>query len=165
MGGLRNLITNQGISGITSKPAILEKPLAGSVIYHADIEVKIRARLPTYKIIDANLKKGVDDINQETKLQASRGKVARSGLSRANASAKIADHEYKKQIQSAQWQEIAAKVAKVKPPLWASTSTKDPSYSDVMDVDASIYQQPQSRLVLTTAMLPASKTPTSISMQ
>lgn len=265
-GELKNLVENQGISGITSNPAIFEKAIAGNAIYDADIEKGISAGLPTYKIyeslifadirnacdilrpvyeasnkldgyvsievpptiahdtqatinearryfteigrenlmikipgtesglpaveqviadginvnitllfsvqsyintawayirglekrlaegkdisniasvasfflsridsnidakIDAKLAKGVDDISQEAKLKAVKGKVA-------IANAKIAYQEYKKIIESEQWQALAAKGAKVQRLLWASTSTKDPNYSDVMYVD------------------------------
>ncbi|KAB8318964.1 transaldolase [Tolypothrix campylonemoides VB511288] len=78
--------------------------------------------------IDAKLKKGVDDITQEAKLKAVKGKVA-------IANAKIAYQEYKKIIQTEQWKALSAKGANVQRLLWASTSTKDPSYSDVMYVD------------------------------
>ncbi|BAZ25856.1 transaldolase [Kalymmatonema gypsitolerans NIES-4073] len=78
--------------------------------------------------IDAKLKKGVDDINVEAKLKDVKGKVA-------IANAKIAYQEYKKIIQTEQWKALSAKGANVQRLLWASTSTKDPSYSDVMYVD------------------------------
>ncbi|MFQ4143072.1 transaldolase [Chlorogloeopsis sp. ULAP02] len=78
--------------------------------------------------IDAKLAKGVDDINVEAKLRKIRGKVA-------IANAKIAYQEYKKIVQSDRWQALAAKGAKVQRLLWASTSTKDPQYNDVMYVD------------------------------
>ncbi|WP_414588141.1 transaldolase [Scytonema sp. PCC 10023] len=78
--------------------------------------------------IDGKLKKGVDDITQEAKLKAVKGKVA-------IANAKIAYQEYKKIIQTEQWKALSAKGANVQRLLWASTSTKDPSYSDVMYVD------------------------------
>ncbi|MDZ8238754.1 MAG: transaldolase [Nostoc sp. ChiQUE01a] len=78
--------------------------------------------------IDAKLKKGVDDIAVEAKLKAVQGKVA-------IANAKIAYQEYQKIIKSERWQALAAKGAKVQRLLWASTSTKNPSYSDVMYVD------------------------------
>ncbi|RAM52751.1 MAG: transaldolase [Hapalosiphonaceae cyanobacterium JJU2] len=83
--------------------------------------------------IDAKLAKGVDDLNVEAKLKAIKGKVA-------IANAKIAYQEYKKIVQSDRWQELAAKGAKVQRLLWASTSTKDPQYSDVMYVDELIGQ-------------------------
>ncbi|MBO3461285.1 transaldolase [Aetokthonos hydrillicola Thurmond2011] len=78
--------------------------------------------------IDAKLKKGVDDINVEAKLRDVKGKVA-------IANAKIAYQEYKKIINGDRWQALVAKGATVQRLLWASTSTKDPSYSDVMYVD------------------------------
>ncbi|MEA5512892.1 transaldolase family protein, partial [Nodularia sp. UHCC 0506] len=85
--------------------------------------------------IDQKLKRGIDDISQEAKLQAVRGKVALAKLSVGIANAKIAYQEYKKIIQSERWQALTAKGAKVQRLLWASTSTKDPKYSDVMYVN------------------------------
>ena len=78
--------------------------------------------------IDAKLAKGVDDIVVEAKLKEVKGKVA-------IANAKIAYQEYKKIINSDRWKALAAKGATVQRLLWASTSTKDPHYSDVMYVD------------------------------
>ncbi len=265
-GELKNLVENQGISGITSNPAIFEKAIAGNVIYDADIEAGVRANLPLDKIyeslvfadirnacdilgpvyeasnrldgyvsievpptiahdteatitearryfqeigrenlmikipgtepglpaveqviaegmnvnitllfsvesyintamayirglekrvaegkdiskiasvasfflsridsnidskIDAKLKKGVDDIAVEAKLRAVKGKIA-------IANAKIAYQEYKKIIRSERWQDLAAKGATVQRLLWASTSTKDPNYRDVMYIE------------------------------
>ncbi|MEH1810495.1 transaldolase [Nostoc sp.] len=265
-GELKDMVENQGISGITSNPAIFEKAIAGNVIYDADIEAGVRAGLPIDKIyeslvfadirnacdilrpvyeasnrldgyvsievpptiahdteatiaearryfqeigrenlmikipgtepglpaveqviaegmnvnitllfsvesyintamayirglekrlaegkdiskiasvasfflsridsnidgkIDAKLKKGVDDISVEAKLRAVKGKVA-------IANAKIAYQEYKKIIRSERWQELAAKGATVQRLLWASTSTKDPNYRDVMYIE------------------------------
>ena len=271
-GELKDLVENQGISGITSNPAIFEKAIAGNVIYDADIEAGVRAGSPTYKIyeslvfadirnacdilrpvfeasdrldgyvsievpptiahdteatinearryfqevgrenlmikipgtepglpaaeqviaegmnvnitllfsvesykntawayirglekrlaegkdiskvasvasfflsridsnidgkIDAKLKKGVDDIAVEAKLLAVKGKVA-------IANAKIAYQEYKKIIESDRWQALAAKGATVQRLLWASTSTKDPNYRDVMYIEELIGQE------------------------
>lgn len=264
-GELKDMVENKGICGITSNPAIFEKAIAGNVIYDADIEAGIKAKLPTYKIyeslvfddirnacdilrpvydssdkldgyvsievpptiahdteatikeakryyaeigrenvmikipgtssglpaveeviaeginvnvtllfsvesyietfwayirglekraaagkdisniasvasfflsrIDSNIDgkidaklKGIDDANLSAKLTAVKGKVA-------IANAKIAYQEYKKIIRSDRWKALSAKGAKVQRLLWASTSTKDPSYSDVMYVD------------------------------
>ncbi|HEY9852350.1 MAG TPA: transaldolase [Leptolyngbyaceae cyanobacterium] len=80
------------------------------------------------KRIDDKLKAGVTAIEQEVKLKAIKGKIA-------IANAKIAYQKYKEIIQTDRWQALAAKGAKVQRLLWASTSTKDPSYSDVMYVD------------------------------
>ncbi|HHP7232245.1 MAG TPA: transaldolase [Xenococcaceae cyanobacterium] len=77
--------------------------------------------------IDAKLT-GIDDIDVKAKLQEIKGKVA-------IANAKIAYQEYKEICRSERWQALAAKGAKVQRLLWASTSTKNPEYSDVMYVD------------------------------
>lgn len=78
--------------------------------------------------IDEHLKKGIDDIALGAKLRAVKGKVA-------IANAKIAYQKYKEIIKSDRWQALKAKKANVQRLLWASTSTKDPNYSDVMYVD------------------------------
>jgi transaldolase len=78
--------------------------------------------------IDEKLKQGVDDISTEAKLRAIKGKVA-------IANAKIAYQQFKEIIQSDRWKALSAKGANIQRLLWASTSTKDPSYSDVMYVD------------------------------
>ncbi len=78
-------------------------------------------------MIDAKLD-GVTDMNRQAKLEAVKGKVA-------IANAKIAYQEYKKIIQSDRWKALSAKGANVQRLLWASTSTKNPEYSDVMYVD------------------------------
>ena len=64
----------------------------------------------------------------KTKLEAIKGKVA-------IANAKIAYQKYKEIFSGDRWEALAAKGAKVQRLLWASTSTKNPEYSDVMYVD------------------------------
>ncbi|MCL1472832.1 transaldolase [Argonema antarcticum] len=80
------------------------------------------------KRIDDKLSSGVDRIEKEAALKAVKGKVA-------IANAKIAYQKYKEIIQTDRWKALAEKGAKVQRLLWASTSTKDPHYSDVMYVD------------------------------
>ncbi|MGD1804391.1 transaldolase [Dapis sp. BLCC M126] len=77
--------------------------------------------------IDSKLK-NVADETVKAKLETVKGKVA-------IANAKIAYQEYKKIIQGDRWKALSAKGAKVQRLLWASTSTKNPAYSDVMYVD------------------------------
>ncbi len=57
-----------------------------------------------------------------------RGKVA-------VANAKLAYQLFKERHSGARWDELAAQGAKVQRPLWASTSTKNPEYSDTLYVD------------------------------
>ncbi|MCY7274786.1 MAG: transaldolase [Phormidesmis sp. CAN_BIN44] len=78
--------------------------------------------------IDAILAKGVDQLAQEAKLRAIKGKVA-------IANAKVAYQEYKKVIGDDRWLALKEKGANVQRLLWASTGTKNPDYSDVMYVD------------------------------
>lgn len=78
--------------------------------------------------IDAILAKGTDQLAQEIKLRAIKGKVA-------IANAKVAYQEYKKVIGHDRWLALKEKGANVQRLLWASTGTKNPDYSDVMYVD------------------------------
>jgi len=78
--------------------------------------------------IDEILKQGVDRLEKEAKLRVIKGKVA-------IANAKLAYQKYKEIIQSDRWQALAAKGANVQRLLWASTSTKNPEYNDVMYVN------------------------------
>jgi transaldolase len=53
----------------------------------------------------------------------------------AIANAKLAYALFQKEIATARWKALAAKGASVQRPLWASTSTKNPAYRDVMYVE------------------------------
>jgi len=64
----------------------------------------------------------------QTKLAELKGKAA-------IANAKMAYQKYKEIYDSARWQALKEKGAKEQRLLWASTSTKNPAYSDVMYVD------------------------------
>jgi transaldolase len=84
--------------------------------------------------IDSNIDSRIDsklesaDDQAKVKLNNIKGKVA-------IANAKIAYQKYKEIFGSERWQALAAKGAKVQRLLWASTSTKNPAYKDVMYVD------------------------------
>lgn len=81
--------------------------------------------------IDARLDKAIaatDDAQKKEELSQMKGKFA-------IANAKIAYQKYKEIIKSDRWQALAAKGAKPQRLLWASTSTKNPDYSDVIYVD------------------------------
>jgi len=81
------------------------------------------------KRIDEKLKTiGSDDLGEEARLKAVKGKVA-------IANAKIAYQKFKEIIQSDRWKALSAKAANPQRLLWASTSTKNPEYNDVMYVD------------------------------
>jgi len=56
----------------------------------------------------------------------------------AIACARLAYQEYQELVRSARWQALAAHGARTQRLLWASTSTKDTAYNDVMYVEALI---------------------------
>jgi len=77
------------------------------------------------KRLDASIAK--TPANQET-LKSLHGKAA-------IANAKLAYRLFQTEIASPRWKALAAKGATVQRPLWASTSTKNPAYRDVMYVE------------------------------
>jgi transaldolase len=56
----------------------------------------------------------------------------------AVAQAQLAYEHYSKTFQGPRWKALEAKGARVQRPLWASTSTKNPAYSDLLYVDSLI---------------------------
>ncbi len=65
---------------------------------------------------------------QAEKAASLRGKAA-------IANARLAYADFKSLVASDRWQRLEAKGARVQRPLWASTGTKNPAYSDVMYVE------------------------------
>src|SRR6202140_3393711 len=78
-------------------------------------------------IVKAKLKDTTDS-KQSALLRSLPGKVA-------IANAKITYQRYKQIFSGSDWDPLAAKNAQTQRVLWASTSTKDPSYSDVLYVE------------------------------
>ena len=76
------------------------------------------------KRLDALIAKGGD----RAALEPLKGKAA-------IANAKLAYELFRGKFSGARWNALAAKGAKVQRPLWASTSTKNPAYRDVMYVE------------------------------
>ncbi len=82
-------------------------------------------------MVDAILKnklKTTTDPREQALLKSLTGKVA-------IANAKLTYQRYKEIYADAEWSELSKKNAQTQRLLWASTSTKDPSYSDVMYVE------------------------------
>ncbi|MBL1174827.1 MAG: transaldolase [Pantanalinema sp. GBBB05] len=112
----------RGLEARAAKGEDISKLASVASFFLSRIDIKID------DLIDSRLKQGAPDQNVRAKLEAIKGKVA-------IANAKIAYQEYKNIIQTDRWQALAAKGANVQRLLWASTSTKNPHYSDVMYVD------------------------------
>jgi transaldolase len=84
-----------------------------------------RVDTETDKRLDALIKSRPNDA---TALKALMGKAA-------IANAKLAYKLFQREIATPRWKALAAKGATVQRPLWASTSTKNPAYRDVMYVE------------------------------
>ncbi|HEU4787388.1 MAG TPA: transaldolase [Gemmatimonadaceae bacterium] len=77
------------------------------------------------KRLDAAIKTSAKD---QAALESLKGKAA-------IANAKLAYRLFQNSIASARWKALVARGANVQRPLWASTSTKNPAYRDVMYVE------------------------------
>jgi transaldolase len=80
------------------------------------------------KQLDTMAAAATDEAHREA-LLALRGKAA-------IANAKLAYRLFTKSFSGARWQALAEKGAQAQRPLWASTSTKNPNYRDVIYVEA-----------------------------
>jgi transaldolase len=78
--------------------------------------------------VDTNVDRRLQDIGTDEALGL-KGKAA-------IANAQLAYARFLDTFSGARWEQLAARGAKVQRPLWASTSTKDPTYADTMYVDA-----------------------------
>lgn len=79
------------------------------------------------KLLDQKIA-ATDDPNEHIKLKALQGKAA-------IANARLAYQLFKKTFATPRWEALKAKGARVQRPLWASTSTKNPAYRDVLYVE------------------------------
>ncbi|MBE9169769.1 transaldolase [Pleurocapsales cyanobacterium LEGE 06147] len=113
----------RGLEDRVKKGQPIDKIASVASFFLSRIDTKIDAR------IDERLKSiGTENLSEEARLQKIKGKVA-------IANAKVAYQKYKEIIASDRWQALAEKGANVQRLLWASTSTKNPKYSDVMYVN------------------------------
>lgn len=112
--------------------------------YLRGLETRVQNGLPVDNIasvasfflsrIDSKIDAAVDerlenaDENQAERLNGVKGQVA-------IANAKVAYQAYKEIVESDRWQALAQHGASPQRLLWASTSTKNPDYSDVLYVD------------------------------
>ena len=101
----------------------IDKIASVASFFLSRIDIKIDDR------IDERLKNiGTETLNEEVRLRQVLGKVA-------IANAKLAYQKFKEITQSDRWQALANKGANIQRLLWASTSTKNPEYNDVMYVN------------------------------
>jgi transaldolase len=128
----------RGLETRVSKGQPIDKIASVASFFLSRIDTKID------QLIDERLKRiGTETLNQEARLNQVKGKVA-------IANAKIAYQKYKEIISHERWQALATQGANQQRLLWASTSTKNPAYSDVMYVDELIAANTVNTLPLAT---------------
>src|SRR5438093_8316766 len=98
-------------------------------------------------LVDERLQKRVDAAGEASERGRLRSLLGKAGI----ANAKVAYEKYKEIFAGDRWKPLAKEGAKVQRCLWASTSTKNPDYRDVMYVEGLIGQDtintlPQSTL-------------------
>ncbi|HEU4565872.1 MAG TPA: transaldolase [Gemmatimonadaceae bacterium] len=109
--------------------ALEERAASGRPIDHlAGVASFFVSRVDTEadKRIDARIAAASE--GEKARLAALKGKTA-------VANAKLAYALFQEMFAGPRWQALAAKGARVQRPLWASTSTKNPAYRDVMYVE------------------------------
>ncbi|MBE9045570.1 transaldolase [Pleurocapsales cyanobacterium LEGE 10410] len=101
----------------------IDKIASVASFFLSRIDVKIDDR------INERLKNiGTETLNEEARLRQVQGKVA-------IANAKLAYQKFREITQSDRWKALADRGANIQRLLWASTSTKNPEYNDVMYVN------------------------------
>lgn len=116
----------QGLEERAEKGEPIDKISSVASFFLSRINVKIDQRIQ-----DRIKTIGTENLNEEARLQELKGTVA-------IANAKVAYQKFKEIFGSDRWKALEAKGAQVQRVLWASTSTKNPDYSDVMYVDTLI---------------------------
>lgn len=89
--------------------------------------------------IDVLVDKQLDALGRSEEALQSEARTLRGGA--AVASARLAYQDFKGVFSGARWDALASRGARPQRLLWASTSTKDPAYSDVKYVEALIGPQ------------------------
>ncbi len=112
--------------------------------YLSGLEERVAAGKPIHQIssvasffvsrVDTEVDKRLDaKIESTTPAAAERLKKLKGRIAVANA--KLAYALFRERFQGPRWDALAAQGARLQRPLWASTSTKNPAYRDVMYVE------------------------------
>ncbi|MBX3012977.1 MAG: transaldolase [Caldilineaceae bacterium] len=136
---IRQLISD-GINVNVTLIFSIERYAAVKEAYFQGLESRVAANQPVAHIasvasffisrVDAN----IDD--QLGKRSPQNGLDPQSLLGKAAlANAKLAYAQFQAKFSGERWQKLAAAGAQVQRPLWASTSTKNPAYSDLLYVE------------------------------
>lgn len=106
---------------------VIEAYLSGLEAYGGDLSSVHSVASFFVSRVDTEVDRRLEEIGTPDALSL-RGKAA-------VAQAKHAYQVFRRRFSGSRWQELAARGARLQRPLWASTSTKNPSYSDTLYVD------------------------------
>ncbi len=118
------------IFGIERYGAVIEAYLAGLEARQGDLSGIASVASFFISRVDTEVDRRLTEIGSEEALGL-RGKVA-------VAQAKLAYQLFQERFSGPRWEALAARGAHVQRPLWASTSTKNPAYPDLLYVDTLI---------------------------
>src|SRR4051812_37497542 len=118
------------IFSLTRYDEVIEAYLSGLEAYEGDLS-KIRSVASFFvSRVDTEVDRRLEAIGTDEALSL-RGQAA-------VAQAKLAYQLFRKRFDGGRWDELKARGANLQRPLWASTSTKNPEYSDLLYVDTLI---------------------------
>src|SRR5436309_304141 len=126
-GGLDKLRRESDVVGVTTNPTTFAKALSGADAYADQFkDLSKIGSVASFFVsrVDTEVDKRLDKIGTP-EAQALHGKAA-------IANARLAYQRYEEVFGSDRWQALANAGAHPQRPLWASTSTKNPEYRDVM---------------------------------
>ena len=115
------------IFGLERYDQVIEAYLAGLEAYGGDLSRVHSVASFFVSRVDTEVDRRLESIGTEEAL-ALKGRAAL-------AQAKLAYQLFRARFSDSRWQSLAARGARLQRPLWASTSTKDPSYPDTLYVD------------------------------
>jgi transaldolase len=109
---------------------VIEAYLAGLEAYDGDLSTVASVASFFVSRVDTEVDRRLDAVGTPAAL-ALRGRAA-------VAQAKLAYQLFRERFSGPRWEALAARGARVQRPLWASTSTKNPAYHDLLYVDSLI---------------------------
>ena len=118
------------IFSLTRYDEVIEAYLSGLEAYDGDLS-KVRSVASFFvSRVDTEVDRRLEAIGTDEALGL-RGQAA-------VAQAKLAYQLFRQRFQGGRWEELQARGANLQRPLWASTSTKNPDYADLLYVDTLI---------------------------
>ncbi|HEX9968787.1 MAG TPA: transaldolase family protein, partial [Acidimicrobiales bacterium] len=115
------------IFGLPRYADVIEAYLSGLEAYDGDLSQVQSVASFFVSRVDTEVDRRLDALGTD-EARALRGKAA-------VAQAKLAYQLFKEKFSGPRWEALAARGANVQRPLWASTSTKNPEYPDLLYVD------------------------------